>query len=86
MPYNQIVCSVSSAIKSIHKSVGNIALVKTTNIRNKCLTDISQIKSSEIYSYYLALEYNPAKSQSKWIEYYPFLETLGLETCLSITI
>ena len=76
MLYNQIVCTVSSVLKSVRKYAGNIALAKIINIPNKCLTDISQIKSSEIYSYYLALEYSVPKSQSKWIEYYPFLETL----------
>ena len=76
MLYNQIVCTVSSVLKSVHKYGGNIALAKIINIPNKCLTDISKIKSSEIYSYYLALEYSPPKSQNKWIEYYPFLETL----------
>ena len=76
MFFNQIVCTVSSVLKSVRKYAGNIALAKIINIPNKCLTDISKIKSSEIYSYYLALEYSPPKSQNKWIEYYPFLETL----------
>ena len=59
MLYNQIVCTVSSVLKS-----------------KLSQSQISQIKSSEIYSYYLALEYSTPKSQSKLFEYYPFSETL----------
>ena len=28
-----------------------------------------------MYTYYIALEYKRTKSQDKWIENYPFLET-----------
>ena len=76
MLYNQVVRSVSSVMKLINKCGNNITLERCCNIPDKCLSNISQIKSSEVYSYFLALEYKTPKSQEKWIENYPFLESL----------
>ena len=77
MLYHQIVGTVSTVIKSIfNKNTRNTSLERCRNIPNKCLSQLDQIKNSEVYSYLLALEYKSPKSQDKWIENYPFLENL----------
>ena len=75
MLFNQMAGTISTVMKSVNKRNQNIALEKCGNIPNKCLSNISQIKSSEVHSYYISLEYKRPTSQDKWIEYYPFLET-----------
>ena len=75
MLYNQIVATVTTVLKLVARRDHNIALERCRNIPNRCLSNLNKTKSSEVYSYYLALDYKHPKSQDKWVENYPFLET-----------
>ena len=77
MTHNQIISSVASCLKKLPEiKPGNVPS-NIMNASKQCLKDISKIQSSQVYSYCIARSISTPVSQNKWIENYPFLETIN---------
>ena len=75
--YYQIRGAILETYNKCLKTYKNDALTSHTNIPKICQNNISKIKSAQVYSYNSAKSYRSPKSQDKWIEYYPFLESIN---------
>ena len=71
MKYNQIISTVCSKKRSL-----NIKDVSTYQslIPRHCLVKLGNIKSREVYNYFITCLYQIPKSPNKWMEYYLILE------------
>ena len=78
MFYNQLTSMLLNILKSLPKVV-TMPPLKYQNIPNKCFAKISKTTSSQVNSYLAVSEYRSPLSQEKWIQYYPFLESLNWE-------
>ena len=71
MKYNQIVGAVFCFQRSLNK---NFTEQNIVNIPKQCRECTEKVKSAQIYKYLITCTNQTPTSQSKWIEYYPFLE------------
>ena len=71
MIYNQIVSAVFCFQQSLTK---NFTEQNTVNIPKQCRECTEKVKSAQIYKHLITCTNQTPTSQSKWIEYYPFLE------------
>ena len=72
MKYNQITSCLLSKISKLPKI--RIDYPQNKKILEKCLVDISKVKSAEVNAYLNRSLASNSNSQDKWIEFYPFLE------------
>ena len=82
MRYNQIISTVCSKKHSL-----NIKHVSTyqSSLPRHCLEKLGNIKSREVYNYYITCLYQIPKSQNKWIEYHPILEKVDWKSKYNLT-
>ena len=82
MKYNQIISTVCSK-----KRLLNIKQVSTLqrSLPRQCLEKLGNIKSREVYNYYITRLYQIPQSQNKWIEYYPILEKADWKSIYNLT-
>ena len=73
MNYNRLSNSVNKKLKSLSyfPCIDRFSLV---SFARKCLNNIAKVKSPDVSTYYVMLNYKTPTSQDKWIKYYPFLE------------
>ena len=73
MNYNRLSNCVNTKLKSLSyfPCIDRFSLV---SFARKCLNNIADVKSPDVSTYYVMLNYKTPTSQDKWIEYYPFLE------------
>ena len=82
MRYNQIISTVCSK-----KRLLNIKQVSThqKSLPRHCLEKPGNIKSREVYNYYITCLYQIPQRQNKWIEYYPILEKADWKSIYNLT-
>ena len=76
MQYNQLVSVITSKLRILPKHCHYTQIDYYEVLPMKCLDNFSKITSAQIYRYFLSQGKTTPTSQNKWIEYYPFLETL----------
>ena len=77
MLYNQIYSTTNKVYKQIKKQNAQFESHLNLNTAAKCLSNFSKVKSSDVYKCLIIRQYMPPKSQTVWIESYPFLENLN---------
>ena len=81
MKYNQIVSAVFCFQRSLTKTFTEQNIV---NIPKQCRECTKKVKSAQIYKYLISYTNQAPTSQSKWIEYYPFLEKADWQSIFTL--
>ena len=66
----------SSSIKQVLSSIETTP-VTASSIKTLCLKRLNEISSQQIYCQLIKHLYQAPTSQNKWVEYYPFLDTIN---------
>ena len=77
LKYNKIVSSikqVSSSIETIHYNTNN---TRNNSVETFGPKKLNEISSQQIYCQLIKHLYQAPTSQNKWVEYYPFLDTIN---------
>ena len=77
MKYNQLVSVISSLLRKL--PISKLSYNKSfmnTYLPLKCIEDFSKVSSAQVYKYFINSTSNTPLSQNKWVEHYPFLDSI----------
>ena len=72
LKYNKIVSSIKQVSSSIETTC-----VTASSVETFCLKKLNEISNQQIYCQLIKHLYQAPTSQNKWVEYYPFLDTIN---------
>ena len=80
--YNKLVSCLKAKIKMIPKRFNTNP---HPNIPKLCLENIGKVKFKSVYNHLIQSYHNVPTSETKWIEYYPFLESVNWKRVYSLS-